>query len=175
MKKFKAVGCILLCFILCFGMLAGCGSSDEPEAEGGAKDEVVIATDTDLKSLDPMKDWGSACYYIYWTCYNRLVSYNEETGEFEAELKAQSPAAKEELGDLLFSVVNAARLAGLDPEDALNRATEKFIGRFERVEQAVLHMGKRMEDLSLAELDAIWERVKHAPAGENPGEMPVNP
>lgn len=86
MKKFKAVGCILLCFILCFGMLAGCGSSDEPEAEGGAKDEVVIATDTDLKSLDPMKDWGSSCYYIYWTCYNRLVSYNEETGEFEPEL-----------------------------------------------------------------------------------------
>ena len=104
-----------------------------------------------------------------------LQKVKEETGEFEAELKAQSPAAKEELGDLLFSVVNAARLAGLDPEDALNRATEKFIGRFERVEQAVLHMGKRMEDLSLAELDAIWERVKHAPAGENPGEMPVNP
>ena len=85
-KNWLKILSLLLCFILCFGLLSGCGSSKEPTEEGAAKDEVVIATDTDLKSLDPMKDWNSSCYYIYWTVYNRLISYNEETGEFEPEL-----------------------------------------------------------------------------------------
>ena len=43
-------------------------------------------TDTDLKALDPMKNWNSSCYYIYWTVYDRLIGFNEETGEFEPEL-----------------------------------------------------------------------------------------
>ena len=85
-KNWLKILSLLLCFILCFGLLSGCGSSKEHTEEGAAKDEVVIATDTDLKSLDPMKDWNSSCYYIYWTVYNRLISYNEETGEFEPEL-----------------------------------------------------------------------------------------
>lgn len=76
---------LLLCFILCFGMLSGCGG-DKGGSEAAGKDEVVIATDTDLKALDPMKNWNTSCYYIYWTCYDRLVGFNEETGEFEPEL-----------------------------------------------------------------------------------------
>lgn len=78
----KKVTVLLLCFLLCFGLLAGCGGKDEAVA----KDEVVIATDTDLKAVDPMKNWNSSCYYIYWTVYDRLVDYNEETGEFEPAL-----------------------------------------------------------------------------------------
>ena len=67
----------------------------------------------------------------------------------------------EELGDLLFSVVNVARFAGADPEDALNAATRKFIERFSRVEEAASRMGKRMDSMSLDELDALWENVKN--------------
>ena len=67
----------------------------------------------------------------------------------------------EELGDLLFSVVNVARFAGADPEDALNAATRKFIERFSRVEDAASGMGKRMDSMSLDELDALWENVKN--------------
>lgn len=84
-KKLSKICSLLLCFILCFGLLAGCGG-DKSGSETEGKDEVVIATDTDLKALDPMKNWNSSCYYIYWTCYDRLVGYNEETGEFEPEL-----------------------------------------------------------------------------------------
>jgi len=83
-KNWLKVCTLLLCFILCFGLLAGCGGKENSESTG--KDEVVIATDTDLKALDPMKNWNSSCYYIYWTVYDRLIGFNEETGEFEPEL-----------------------------------------------------------------------------------------
>ena len=66
----------------------------------------------------------------------------------------------EELGDLLFSAVNAARFLKVDPEDALNGATDKFIGRFRRVEAGAAGQGKAMEDMSLAELDQLWDRAK---------------
>lgn len=67
----------------------------------------------------------------------------------------------EELGDLLFSVVNVARFAGTDPEDALNRATRKFVERFSKVEDAARNAGKTMDSMSLADLDALWEKVKN--------------
>ncbi len=67
----------------------------------------------------------------------------------------------EELGDLLFSVVNVARFAGTDPEDALNAATGKFTERFARVEEAARREGRDMKDMSLEELDALWEIVKN--------------
>lgn len=90
-----------------------------------------------------------------------LQKLREETGEFEAELRNQNAdAAFEEMGDLLFSAVNAARLAGIDPELALTRATEKFTDRFEQVEKTVLASGRKMEELSLKELDAVWDEVK---------------
>ena len=82
------------------------------------------------------------------------------------ELEELKPAAaagtnvEEELGDLLFSAVNAARFLKVDPEDALNGATDKFIGRFRKVEAQAAAQGKAMEDMGLEELDALWERAK---------------
>lgn len=85
----------------------------------------------------------------------------EEAGEVRAELAAgRDPQA--ELGDLLFAAVNAARLAGVQPELALGAATEKFIRRFERMEAAILADGKSLKDMSLPEMDAYWEAVKRA-------------
>ncbi len=81
----------------------------------------------------------------------------EEAREVET---ADSDAVSEEIGDLLFAAVNVARKHGVDPEEALYRATDKFIGRFSAVEKAVLDSGRRMEELSMAELDGIWDGVK---------------
>ncbi len=69
----------------------------------------------------------------------------------------------EELGDLLFAAVNVARFLQADPEDALQAATDKFAARFRLVEQQVLESGRRMDELSLSELDGIWNQVKHSP------------
>ncbi|MBE6679184.1 MAG: nucleoside triphosphate pyrophosphohydrolase [Ruminococcaceae bacterium] len=81
----------------------------------------------------------------------------EETEEF---LNAPDDMREEELGDLLFAVVNTARKYGISAELALTRATDKFISRFAEVEKGVLADGKQMEELSLEELDKYWDRAK---------------
>lgn len=85
----------------------------------------------------------------------------EEIGEVEAEMKAGNRTELEaEFGDLLFSVVNAARLYGVDPENALEKTNRKFIKRFNYLEQKVKDMGKSIKDMTLAEMDEIWNEAK---------------
>jgi uncharacterized protein YabN with tetrapyrrole methylase and pyrophosphatase domain len=67
---------------------------------------------------------------------------------------------EEEFGDLMFSMINYARFLGIDAETALERTNLKFIHRFTKMEEAVGLSGKKMTELSLAELDAIWNSVK---------------
>ena len=88
-----------------------------------------------------------------------LDKLSEELSELK-EAVANGGNVAEELGDLLFSAVNAARFLKVDPEDALNGATDKFIGRFRKVEAQAAAQGKAMEDMGLEELDALWERAK---------------
>ena len=83
----------------------------------------------------------------------------EELGELK-EAMAQGTNVSEELGDLLFSVVNVSRFLKADPEEALNAATEKFISRFAKVEEMALAQGKDMAQMPLGELDKLWERAK---------------
>ncbi len=85
----------------------------------------------------------------------------EEVEELEeASMEADSAHIEEELGDLLFSCVNVARFLKVNPEEALKKATDKFINRFEKVETAAEHEGKHLSDMTLAEMDAIWDKVK---------------
>lgn len=84
----------------------------------------------------------------------------EEVEEFEEELGKEEHRKEEEFGDLLFSLVNLARHEGLDAEGALRKATQKFDRRFRGVEAEVEASGKPMQDFTLEELDAIWDRVK---------------
>lgn len=88
-----------------------------------------------------------------------LDKLSEELEELKTAA-AEGTNVAEELGALLFSAVNAARFLKVDPEDALNGATDKFIGRFRKVEAQAAAQGKAMEDMSLDELDALWERAK---------------
>ncbi len=88
-----------------------------------------------------------------------MQKIEEETKELQ-EAITKGDRIEEEMGDLLFSVVNVSRFVQVDSEQAIEKATEKFIRRFEGVEQAVRRQGKELMDLSLAELDAIWEMTK---------------
>ena len=85
---------------------------------------------------------------------------SEELEEVKAAMAGDGDVA-EELGDLLFAVVNTSRFLHVDAEDALHAASDKFAARFRRVEEEVLKSGRAMEEVSLAELDAIWNAVKH--------------
>lgn len=85
----------------------------------------------------------------------------EEFAEFEHEVKAENQRDMEkEFGDLLFSMVNAARLYEIDPEAALERTNIKFIQRFSYLEQQTLMKGRSLHDMSLSEMDEIWEEAK---------------
>jgi MazG family protein len=105
-----------------------------------------------------------------------LQKVEEEWQEFRQALAGPpSPAQEEELGDLLFSLVNVARFLNIDSEGALRRTVYKFVKRFHVVERTLAKMGKTPETASLEEMDAIWEACKEGKeyAGENgkePGE-----
>lgn len=88
-----------------------------------------------------------------------LEKVHEEAGEVLEELKAERNP-EEELGDLLFSCVNVARLSGVDAEEALKKATEKFIKRFSAMENLIKTDEKSIEDLTLSEMDVYWNKVK---------------
>lgn len=85
----------------------------------------------------------------------------EEVGEVEAEMKkGEQGNVDAEFGDLLFAVINAARLYGVNPENALEHTNRKFIARFNYMEQRVREMGKNLPDMTLAEMDALWDEAK---------------
>jgi MazG family protein len=92
-----------------------------------------------------------------------------ETKEAIASLATVSPSGggqeremiTDEVGDLLFAVVNLARKLDIDAESALQKATHKFVTRFNRLEDELKARGKQLGDVDLAEMDAIWERVKN--------------
>ncbi len=85
---------------------------------------------------------------------------NEELKELKEEVDARSDKQAEELGDVLFSIVNYARFLGLDPDEALERTNRKFIRRFQHMEASIREEGRSWGDLDLAGLDVYWERAK---------------
>lgn len=97
-----------------------------------------------------------------WDAVGPVVAkVREETAEVEAAIATGNAAAiEDEIGDLLFAVVNLARKAKVDGEVALQNATGKFEARFRAVEKIAAHRGLELGRLTLAELDAIWDEVK---------------
>lgn len=87
----------------------------------------------------------------------------EELNEFKQESSRQEIDAsklEEEFGDLIFSLVNYARFININPEDALERTNKKFIKRFQYLEEEAKKSGKKLEDMSLEEMDVYWNRAK---------------
>ena len=86
---------------------------------------------------------------------------DEEITELKEEFKSgDTDKMEDEFGDVMFSLVNAARLYGINPDDALERTNRKFLKRFSYLEEKVIAQGRNIKDLSLAEMDEIWEEAK---------------
>jgi MazG family protein len=95
-----------------------------------------------------------------------LAKVEEELAEIRAELPANNTARiEEELGDVLFAVVNLARFLNVSAEDALRKTIGKFTRRFAGVEQRILAEGRTLKDCTLAEMDAHWNAVKAEETG----------
>ena len=85
----------------------------------------------------------------------------EEISEFEAEVEQMDKEkAEAEFGDVLFSLINAARLYHINPDNALERTNQKFIRRFNYLEAKTKEQGRNLADMSLAEMDEIWNEAK---------------
>lgn len=86
---------------------------------------------------------------------------NEEIAEVRAaQLSGNVDAIAEEVGDLLFSVVNVTRFLKVDGEEAISKATDKFISRFQGMEQLAVSRGLNLKELSLEQMDALWDEIK---------------
>lgn len=107
------------------------------------------------KAADAGFDWDNVS--------EAFLKVDEERAElmqqYEEAPQAQQRLA-EELGDLLFSCVNVARFLGVDPESALVYTVNKFVRRFGYIEKKALAAGENLEDMSLAEMDKLWEEAK---------------
>lgn len=89
---------------------------------------------------------------------------HEELGELESELaRNDEERSTEELGDFIFSIINAARLYHLNPDNALEMTNRKFIKRFTYIEMKAREQGKDIKDLTLAEMDQYWNEAKTLP------------
>lgn len=96
--------------------------------------------------------------FDFATAADAWKKVEEELSEFHAETDAESREA--ELGDVLFSLINYARISGLNADTALERTNLKFIRRFQALEQLAESRGASLSELSLMEMDELWEEVK---------------
>ena len=93
-----------------------------------------------------------------------IEKVEEELAELKTSIQQKAPSAiEEEVGDLLFSVINLARKLGVDPDGALERTNRKFIHRFEQIEAHARQAGRSLDQMGLEEMDRIWEDSKKKP------------
>jgi MazG family protein len=85
----------------------------------------------------------------------------EEIAELETEIEhLDAEKTEAEFGDVLFSIINAARLYKVNPDNALERTNQKFINRFNYMEQKVKEQGRSLKEMTLGEMEAIWQEAK---------------
>jgi ATP diphosphatase len=151
--------------------------SRRAEAEGrspGALDGIAAGLPALARALKLQK--RAARVGFDWTEPRDILDkIAEETEELNAELAAPEPdrdRVEDELGDLLFALVNLARRLSVDPESALRRTNAKFERRFRRMEAWLADQARRPEDLPLADLEDLWQRAKREERGEAVDETP---
>jgi len=97
------------------------------------------------------------------TVYGVIDKIKEELKEVEEAVKSgEKTKIEEEIGDLLFSIVNLARFLRIDPETALRKTNRKFEERFKKLEKIAKERGKSLKDITLKEMDSLWDEIKNA-------------
>lgn len=112
--------------------------------------QLIRAEKVQKKAANVGFDWDNVD-----GAYDKL---KEEIGELSKATSKED--IEEEFGDLLFSCVNVARFLQINPEDALKKATDKFINRFEKVEIMAKDSGRNLEEMTLSEMDDLWDKAK---------------
>ncbi len=132
----------------------------EKDGNKRVMDGIPRAMPAMLKALS-MQEKARGCGFDWEKREDVWDKVNEECTEVADAMKDASRAhLEEEFGDLLFAVINAARLYGVDPEAALGGSAEKFRRRFNYVEQKTLESGRTLAQMSLSDMDAYWDQAK---------------
>src|SRR2546430_789125 len=125
----------------------------QPSLRKSTKRPRLRAQKAQSKAARVNFDWAEA--------RDTIAKVEEELGETKEAIRSQQKAMiKDEIGDLLFAVVNLARKCNVDAESALQSATDKFVARFNQLEDKLKSRGKKLGDVDLEEMDAIWDEIK---------------
>ncbi len=133
----------------------------EREVEGEAEKSVLDGVTHSLPALaraQALQERAARVGFDWKDVAGVLRKVEEELKEFQAAETARDQ--ENEIGDLLFSLVNLARWLGVDAESALREANDRFVARFKEIEARAAEQGRAITDYSLEELDAFWEAAK---------------
>ncbi|MBQ5573273.1 MAG: nucleoside triphosphate pyrophosphohydrolase [Bacteroidaceae bacterium] len=132
--------------------------------EKGGNKRVLAGVPNALPSLIKafrMQEKASHVGFDWNNLQGALDKVMEEYKELQVELEAgDSEKAEAELGDLLFSIINVARMYKIHPDNALEKTNRKFMRRFNYVEEKAIEQGKNLKDMTLEEMDALWNEAK---------------
>ena len=136
----------------------------QKKREGKQRESVLDGVPKTLPSLlraHRIQDRASRVGFDWDKVEDVLLKLEEELEEFRLALKAKrQEEIEDELGDIFFVLVNISRFVGINPEDALRKTISKFISRFRYIEMAASEQGKNLSDMTLAEMDALWDEAK---------------
>ncbi len=136
----------------------------QKKREGKQRESVLEGVPKTLPSLlraHRLQDRASRVGFDWEKIDDVLQKLEEEMREFRQALKEKrQDDIEDELGDVFFSLVNISRFVGVNPEDALRKTISKFISRFRYIEMAAADAGKTLSDMTLAEMDALWDAAK---------------
>jgi MazG family protein len=136
----------------------------EKKEQGRAEESLLAPVPRALPALVEAQQIASRAAGVGFDWENPdqvLDKLHEELAEFaEARRKASQPELEDELGDLLFVLVNLARFVKVDPEQALRRTNAKFRERFGYIERKLAERGKKIEDANIGEMEALWQEAK---------------
>lgn len=136
----------------------------QKKREGKQRESMLDGVPRTLPSLlraHRLQDRASRVGFDWDRIEDVLPKLDEELGEFRQALSRAKPEEiEDELGDLFFVLVNISRFVGVNPEDALRKTISKFISRFRSIEMAAAEQGRTLSDMTLAEMDSLWEAAK---------------
>ncbi len=140
---------------------------EHKKREGKQKESILEGIPKTMPALlraKKLQDRAAKVGFDWEKIDDVLAKLDEEVAEFKEAVKTRKEAPiEDELGDILFMIVNISRFIGVNPEEALRKTIGKFISRFRYIEMAAAEKGEKLSDMSLAQMDALWDEAKSRP------------
>ena len=137
---------------------------EQKKLEGKRRESILEGVPEALPSLlraHRLQNRAASVGFDWDKVDDALKKLDEELKEFKKALETKEKnEIGEELGDILFMLVNVSRFIGVNPEDALRKTIAKFISRFRYIEMKAADNGRKLSDMTLSEMDKLWEEAK---------------